>query len=94
LNTAFVNSSNTLRLYGTDACHLCDMAKALLLPWVAEGWSVELIDIAEDDVLLEVFASLIPVLECVDGTQLRWPFSESDVHCFLNKYNNLEEAVP
>lgn len=72
----------SLILYGTLGCHLCELAEQLLLPYVAAGWQVELVDIAEDDALLAQFSLLIPVLEDVATTRhLAWPF---DAHALKN----------
>lgn len=74
-----------LILYGTSGCHLCELAEELLLEWVAKGWQVELVDIAEDDQLLERFSLLIPVLEYVSANRLvGWPFDEETLCHFLN----------
>lgn len=73
----------SLVLYGTSGCHLCDIAESLLLPWVESGLLVELIDIAEDDMLLERYGNAIPVLESANGCTLCWPFDALSVEQFL-----------
>jgi hypothetical protein len=61
-----------LLLYGTRSCHLCEQAGAMLY---AAGMTVEYIDIAEDEALLERYGMRIPVLRRVDsGAELDWPF--------------------
>ena len=35
------------QLFSTTGCHLCEVAEALLMPFVEHGLLVELIDIAE-----------------------------------------------
>jgi len=73
-----------LVLYGTIGCHLCELAERELLTWVERGWQVELIDIAEDDLLCERFSLLIPVLENQqNGQLLNWPFDEVMLCDFL-----------
>ena len=73
-----------LLLYGTSGCHLGELAEQQLLPWLEQGWCVELIDIADDDNLAERFALLIPVVERVsDGALLCWPFGQPDLQQFL-----------
>lgn len=75
-----------MRLYGTTGCHLCEHAEALLLPWVAQGWQVELVDIAEDDDLLERWGTAIPVLQAArQGSTLCWPFDASALQQFLEQ---------
>jgi hypothetical protein len=74
-----------LVLYGTSGCHLCDLAEQELLSWVAQGWQVELVDIAEDDQLLDRFSLTIPVLQHnASGRLLAWPFDGETVRAFLS----------
>jgi len=74
-----------LILYGTSGCHLCELAEQELLIQVAQGWQVELIDIAEDDQLLDRFSLLIPVLQHnASGKLLNWPFDQAALHAFLS----------
>ena len=67
-------------LYGTSACHLCEVAEALLAQLLAElaedvRPSIELIDIADSDALIERYGTRIPVLRRErDGVELVWPF--------------------
>ncbi|MCC7517071.1 MAG: glutaredoxin family protein [Pseudomonadales bacterium] len=73
-----------LLLYGTLGCHLCEVAEQLLLPWVEQGWQVELVDIAEEDALLDRYALLIPVLlHSPSQQQLLWPFDAVTLRQFL-----------
>lgn len=78
-------NQHELVLYGTSGCHLCDLAEQELLLWVAQGWQVELIDIAEDDELLDLFSLMIPVLQHrASGRLLNWPFDAAILHTFLS----------
>ncbi len=80
-----MSTEKLLVLYGTSGCHLCELAEQQLLPWVAAGWQVELVDIADDDLLLERFSVLIPVLEdAVSQRTLCWPFDSAMVGDFLS----------
>ncbi|MGJ8685965.1 MAG: glutaredoxin family protein [Spongiibacteraceae bacterium] len=75
-----------LLLYGTSACHLCELAEQLLANILANGhdWQIELIDIAEDDGLITRYGELIPVLSrAIDGAELHWPFNEIEVMAFV-----------
>lgn len=77
-----------LILYQTDFCQLCDQAAALIYP-VLKGKPAQLnlVDISLDDLLIEQYALLIPVL-VVEGyphLQLNWPFSRVDVERLLAK---------
>jgi len=77
--------SDTLLLYGTSACHLCEEAAALLRQIAPElGFSWSEIDIAEDDALTQRYAIKIPVLKQQNSAgELCWPFSHNDVLAFL-----------
>jgi hypothetical protein len=75
-----------LELYGTSACHLCEVAETILMSLLAQEytWRIELIDIADDDATLERYALKIPLLRCaVDGRELAWPFDAASVRQFL-----------
>jgi glutaredoxin-related protein len=70
-----------LKLYGTEFCHLCEEAEAILRE---VGIEADHIDIAEDDELLEKYGIRIPVLKRVDtGAELGWPFDALAVSQFL-----------
>lgn len=70
-----------LVLYGTEFCHLCDEAKAILRE---TGIKADYVDIAEDDELLEPYGIRIPVLKRMDnGAELGWPFDAVTVARFL-----------
>jgi glutaredoxin-related protein len=68
-------------LYGTDFCHLCDEAEAVVRE---VGIAADFIDIAENDALLEKYGTRIPVLQRVDtGEELGWPFDATAITRFL-----------
>ena len=72
------------QLFGTLGCHLCEVAEALLMPFVENGLLVELIDIAERPDWVEDYGLRIPVLRRVDtGSELNWPFEAEQVVSFL-----------
>jgi glutaredoxin-related protein len=67
-------------LYGTAHCHLCEQAQSLLAQC---GITVEHVDIAEDDALLERYGVRIPVLlRMADGAELDWPFDAERLRRF------------
>lgn len=73
------------QLLGTLGCHLCEVAEAILMPFVEHGLLVELIDIAEDERMVERYGLLIPVLRrCDTGAELNWPFDADQVVAFLH----------
>ncbi len=69
-----------LTLYGTSACHLCELAAALL---VRRGADFIEVDISESDELFERYGVTIPVLRREDGAELNWPFDEDALADFL-----------
>ena len=72
------------QLFGTLGCHLCEQAQSLLMPWVAQGLLVELLDIVDDPKWLERYALTIPVLKRLDTqAELNWPFDAQRLAQFL-----------
>ncbi|VXC40789.1 Glutaredoxin [Pseudomonas sp. 8Z] len=72
------------QLLGTLGCHLCEVAQAVLMPFVESGLLVELLDIAEHEELVERYGLRIPVLRrCDTGAELDWPFAGAQVVDFL-----------
>ena len=69
-----------LTLYGTSACHLCELAEALLS---RRGEPFLEVDISESDALFERYGVLIPVLRDEHGRELHWPFDEASLETFL-----------
>lgn len=81
LNITANHMQDQLILYGTEGCHLCHDAQALLqqmnLTW-------QDIDIIEHDVLLERYGPHIPVLRRPDsGDELNWPFHSHEITALL-----------
>lgn len=73
---------NSLILFGTAGCHLCEEAEQLLLQHNAPAF--EKIDIAEQPEWQERYAVKIPVLlDSASGAELCWPFDASDLQHFL-----------
>lgn len=68
-----------LELYGTDGCHLCEEAGALLQ---ALSIHARHIDIAGDDDLVQRYGIRIPVLRRADGAELGWPFGAEEIMRF------------
>ncbi|SFX63371.1 glutaredoxin family protein [Marinospirillum alkaliphilum] len=76
-------SSLHLTLYTTAGCHLCDKALALLNPWLQQGVSLALVDIAEDELLMARYGVRIPVLAAPEGQELGWPFTAAELQDWL-----------
>lgn len=74
-----------LTLYGTSACHLCELAEQLLRSAMVGGSPVsfEQVDISESDDLFERFGVRIPVIRRENGAELSWPFDRAELECFL-----------
>ena len=63
-------SGRVVTLYGRPGCHLCDDARALLVPLAAElGFRLEERDIEADDALFKAYLERIPVV-ALDGEEL------------------------
>lgn len=72
------------QLFGTLGCHLCEVAEALLMPFVEHGLLVELVDIVDREDWMAQYALKIPVLRRGDtGAELNWPFDADQVVAFL-----------
>lgn len=69
-----------LILFGTDGCHLCDEARALL---GQAGVQAVYADIVGDEALIERYGIRIPVLRRPDGAELGWPFGLQALKDFL-----------
>jgi glutaredoxin len=74
-----------LILYSTSSCHLCEAATAILENSSSLDISWHEIDIAEDDELLAIYGTRIPVLRHTDsGLEINWPFTQHDVSLLIN----------
>jgi len=66
-----------IQLYTTSACHLCELAEAML---DEINLTVQMIEIANDDDLVTRYGTTIPVLKRLDTqAELNWPFTTSDI---------------
>jgi hypothetical protein len=68
-------------LYSTLGCHLCEHAKAMIMPiTAASGYEVEEVEISESDDLMERYRLTIPVARNpLTGEELNWPFNETQI---------------
>jgi Glutaredoxin-like domain (DUF836) len=73
------------RLYGTSACHLCEVAHAMVAKEKAAkgGFEVDEVDISESDALCERYGVTIPVLQHPDSRELNWPFNDQQLREFM-----------
>jgi len=72
-------------LYSTEHCHLCELAEDILVTQLSgDLHSVEVADIAEDDLLLARYGVRIPVLlNEQTKAELSWPFDAHMVGRFI-----------
>ena len=75
-------------LFGTECCHLCEQAKALLSTNEAvreARVSIEIIDIAEHSQWFDKYSVLIPVFYHEQTEkELRWPFDQQALTTFID----------
>ena len=69
-------------LYGTSACHLCEVAEKLLVT-VLSGKDYTKSDIAFSQELFERYGEFVPVVKRDDGKELSWPFDSQSLRLFL-----------
>jgi hypothetical protein len=72
-----------LKLYTTLGCHLCELAYQQLQQLDNKQFSIHIIDIALNDVLVERYGTAIPVIEFADQSTLSWPFELHDIETKL-----------
>lgn len=75
----------SLVLFGTSACHLCEVAQQMLDFHRQNTRAIQytLCDISDSDSLFERYGLKIPVLRRTDGRELDWPFSPQELAIFL-----------
>lgn len=79
-----LDKSGEMILYGTSACHLCEVAEGLIQQQQKTcTFSYVKCDISESDELFVRYGVRIPVLQRADGAELGWPFSAQDLDGFL-----------
>ena len=72
-------------LFGTSACHLCELAEDMLAARQQAGLRFEYVkvDISDSDLLFDRYGLLIPVLRHPDGRELGWPFAPAQLAEFV-----------
>lgn len=77
---------NTLILYTTAGCHLCELADAILQN-LASQYQLTIIptEIGDDDDLVERYGIRIPVVQFTDNTEIGWPFEQHDIETKLTQ---------
>ena len=77
---------NTLILYSTPGCHLCEQAESLFHAHRgSRRFKLEITDIAGSDDLMKRYGIRIPVIrDPGTGKEIGWPFTEKRLSEFLN----------
>lgn len=83
-----------LVLLSTQACHLCEQAQALLMPFQSLlKVDLYLEDIADSEAQVERYGLRIPVLLHEEtGDELDWPFTLEEAQQWLLQHNCLHSA--
>ncbi len=78
-------SATGLVLFGTSACHLCELAQEMLENYRENCAEIQYThsDISECDELFQQYGLKIPVLRRDDGLELNWPFCVDELARFL-----------
>ena len=78
---------NTILLYSTAGCHLCEIANGLLKSVSLEHpFTLKIVDIANNDRLFEKYGIRIPVIKFEHADQeLGWPFDIDELQDFLRQ---------
>jgi len=78
-------NAGVLLLYGTVGCTLCEQAREMAEVEVARAaFIIEDVDIADDDAMLERYATRIPVVRRADrSVELDWPFDHHGLRMLL-----------
>jgi len=77
--------NDELVIYTGDQCHLCEQAKALLVPVLEQsGLDLKEVDIDSDEMLKERYGLRIPVLLLPNGQEKGWPFTAAQIMRLLS----------
>jgi glutaredoxin len=73
-----------VQLFTTLGCHLCEEAHEQLRSLMGSGMdlSIELVEIAESEELMDRYGITIPVIRANDS-EICWPFSSDELQAFL-----------
>ena len=73
-----------VQLFTTLGCHLCEEAHEQLRSLMGSGMdlSIELVEIAESEELMDRYGITIPVIRANDS-EIGWPFSSDELQAFL-----------
>lgn len=71
--------NETIKLFSTEGCHLCDQAKSMI---TGLNLCFEEVDIAFDDELFSRYGVTIPVVSYNDH-EMKWPFTQLELEEWL-----------
>jgi len=78
--------TNKFILYGSEGCHLCELADEICAPIINDA--LVHVDIVTDDKLVAQYGVHIPVLKHMESaSELFWPFSLEEVEAFVTQWN-------
>ncbi|MEH6638194.1 MAG: glutaredoxin family protein [Porticoccaceae bacterium] len=67
-------------LYIGESCHLCDQARQVVLPVIADtDWVLEEVVITGDEALMAAYDIRIPVVKTSAGVEKGWPFTPGQI---------------
>jgi len=83
-------SKTPIKFFTTAGCHLCEQAYQMLDYLVnhqdetADNFDIQVVEIADDDVLVDKYGIRIPVLAS-SISELAWPFELEELRLWLNQ---------
>ena len=101
-----VKNAQTLLLYSTQGCHLCELAEALFETLDLSGfsgdlqWDLEVVEVADEPELMQKYGIRIPVVAIVDDSgcrsnnELSWPFDREQLTQFLRSASTQIRSQP
>jgi len=76
----------------TAHCSACEAALDLMFSMPEmRGWSLRVVEVAEDESLVERYGARLPVL-LLGGKELSWPFGAAEVRGLLDIVRTEEEG--
>lgn len=89
MRSQFKPAGGAYTLFGTSACHLCEVAEQMLLSLCVANPDIvfQKVDISDSDSLFERYGVRIPVLRDDRGGELGWPFTAAQLEAFVRGAN-------
>jgi len=85
MRSQFKPGGASYTLFGTTACHLCEVAEEMLVSLCEANPDIvfQKVDISDSDALFERYGIRIPVLRDEQGRELGWPFTAAQLDAFV-----------